>query len=238
MNNPPLNGGLLRVEQATPEEVAGFLRTLGEVGKRRQRWGGEKLVGVYFVLARESAQGADAAERHLFRKAGNEWKVIFEGGRAFYLRDTLGARYLDHLLHNPNKVISAFELEAAITPEKGEARSSNSIQAESDARALREYRQELRRLQAERDKARGAGGGREVERLEGEIEAVEAALQASSAADTGERARINVRKAVVVVLGQLRKRGPEEQAFAEHLQRHLSTGYECLYSLPEGNIWA
>jgi hypothetical protein len=134
MNNPPLNGGLVRVEQATPEEVAAFLQTLGGAGEQGERWGGEKLVGLYFVLARESAQGAEGAARYLFRKAGNEWKVIFEGGRGFYVRDTLGARYLDHLLHDPNKTISAFELEAAITPEKGEARSKDSIQPESDPR--------------------------------------------------------------------------------------------------------
>jgi hypothetical protein len=49
--------------------------------------------------------------------------------------------------------ISAFDLEVAVQPEKGEARSRNSIQPESDARALGEYRQELRRLQAERQEA-------------------------------------------------------------------------------------
>ncbi|MCX6926601.1 MAG: hypothetical protein NT154_25845, partial [Verrucomicrobia bacterium] len=87
---------------------------------------------------------------------------------------------------------------------KGEARCRNSIQPESDARAMREYAQELRRLQAERDAAWGAEGGTEVARLEGEIEAVEAALQGSSAADTGRRARDNVRKAVAVVMEQLR----------------------------------
>jgi hypothetical protein len=125
--------------------------------------------------------------------------------------------------------ISAFELEVAVQPEKGEARSRNSIQPQSDPRARREYGQALRRLQAEREEARTAGELEEMARLAGEIEALEAALKGVGAADTGERARINVRKAVVVVLGQLRKRGPEEKALAEHLRRHLSTGYEWLY---------
>jgi hypothetical protein len=39
---------------------------------------------------------------------------------------------LNPLLHHPNEPISAFELEVAISPEKGEARATNSIQAESD----------------------------------------------------------------------------------------------------------
>jgi hypothetical protein len=46
-----------------------------------------------------------------------------------------------------------------------------------------------------------------------------------------------MRKAVRVVLEQLRSGGPEEQAFAEHLLTHLSIGFECLYSQPQGQIW-
>jgi predicted nucleic acid-binding Zn-ribbon protein len=163
--------------------------------------------------------------------------VVCGGGRAFRLRNNLGARYVNYLLHEPNVPISAFDLEVAIQPEKGEARCRNSIQPESDARALREYAQELRRLQASRERAQAAGNPEEVARLEGEIEAVEAALQGSSAADTGRRARDNVRKAVAVVMEQLRGGGPEERALVEHLEAHLSMGLECLYSQPDGRIW-
>jgi hypothetical protein len=75
--------------------------------------------------------------------------------------------------------------------------------------------------------------------LEGQIAALESALKADGgAADTGERARDNVRKAVAVVLEQLSGGGPEEKALAEHLQTHLSIGHECLYSQPQGRIWA
>jgi hypothetical protein len=239
MNNPPLDGELVRVVQATPEEVTAFLLTLGGAREQGERWGGEKLVGLYFVLARESAQGAEGAAQYLFRKAGIEWKVIFEGGRAFYLRDTLGARYLDYLLHDPNKTISAFELEAAITPEKGEARSKDSIQPQVDARAKREYRQALDTLGEERESAGVAGDRDKVSRLDGEIEALKSALKAGDGADdTGERARANVRKALDVVMAKLSKGSREEKALGEHLQSHLSTGYECLYSQPKGRIWA
>ena len=56
-------------------------------------------------------------------------------------------------------------------------------------------------------------------------------------ADAGERVRRNVRKAVQLVMRQLRKGGLEEKAFAEHLRTHLSTGHERLYNQPEGRIW-
>ena len=94
-------------------------------------------------------------------------------------------------------------------------------------------------MQTEREEARAADDANEVERLEGEIEALAAALKGNRAgADAGERARVNVRKAVAVVLAQLRKGGPVQEAFAEHLEHQLSTGYECLYSQAEGNIWS
>ena len=79
----------------------------------------------------------------------------------------------------------------------------------------------------------------EARRLDGEIEALESALNERGEADgTGERARGNVRRAINAVLKQLDKRGAAEQAFAAHLRSQVSTGYECLYSQPEGRIWA
>ena len=184
-----------------------------------------------------SLPGAEAGAAYVFRWTGRDWEVIFGGGRPFHLENTLGARYLNYLLHDPNEPISAFDLEVAVQPEKGEARARNSIQPESDPQALREYRQALRRLQAEREEAQAAGEPEEVARLEGEIEALTSALQGAGAADTGERACDNVRKALRVVTEQLRKGGPEEKAFAEHLRTHLSIGFECLYSQPQGRIW-
>jgi hypothetical protein len=149
----------------------------------------------------------------------------------------LGARYLDYLLHKPNEPIHAFDLEVVVQPEKGEARARDSFQPESDPQALGEYRQELGRLKAQRAEAQAAGNQQAVERLDGEMEALKSALKGAGAADTGERAFDNVRKALRVVLEQLRSGGPEEQAFAEHLRNHLSIGFECLYTQPHGRIW-
>ena len=182
---------------------------------------------------------AGAGSRYMFRRVGKHWKVIFRSGRAFRLRNILGARYLNHLLHAPNQGIGAFELEVEIQPEKGQARVRDSIQPESDPQAVREYRQELRQLQGEREKAQAAGRREQVERLNGQIAALEAALkEGGGTADTGERARDNVRKAIAIVLEQLKEGGPEERAFAEHLGTHLSIGHECLYSQPQGRIWS
>src|ERR1017187_5584999 len=60
--------------------------------------------------------------KYVFRKPGRIWDIIFAGGRLFHLENTLGARYLDYLLHTPNDPILAFGLEVKIEPAKGEAR--------------------------------------------------------------------------------------------------------------------
>jgi hypothetical protein len=174
---------------------------------------------------------------HVFRWTGRDWEIFFRGGRLFHLPDVLGSRYLNYLLHAPNEPIEAFALEVAIQPEKGEARARNSIQAESDPQALSEYRQELGRLQAERQAAQAAGEKEEIKRLEGLIAALESAISGGGAADTGERARDNVRKALRVVMARLKKGGPEGRAFAAHLRTYLSVGHECLYRQREGRIW-
>jgi hypothetical protein len=89
-----------------------------------------------------------------------------------------------------------------------------------------------------RSSCTAAGEPEKAARLQEEIKALEPLAKGGrSAADTNTRARDNVRKAIGVVLAHLREGGPEEKAFAQHLQEHLSLGYECLYSLPEGRIW-
>jgi len=231
-----LLGKLVMVlSRATPEELAAIYRFAtgeplesAECGVRCAELKRGRADG-------SSAAGAKGGRAYVFRWTDRHWEVIFACGRAFRLRRTLGARYLDYLLHNPNEPIHTFDLEVEVQPEKGEARVRDSLQPESDAQALREYRQELRRLQMET--AQPAGEPEKVARLEGEMEALKSALKGAGAADTGERAFDNVRKALRVVQEQLRRGGPEEQAFAEHLRTHLSIGFECLYTQPQGRIW-
>jgi hypothetical protein len=181
--------------------------------------------------------GTACSPAYVFRWTGRDWEVVFGGGEPFYLEDTLGGSYVNYLVHHPNEPISAFELEVVVQPEKGLARCRNSIQPQSDARARREYGQALRRLEVKREEARAAGEVEEVGRLEGQIEALAAALKGGDGADTGERARDNVRKAIAAVRAQLRRGGPEARAFERHLRTHLSIGHECLYGQPEGRIW-
>src|SRR5690606_32634095 len=132
--------------------------------------------------------------RYLFQHAGRFWQAIFAGAPEFVIEDTLGAKSLYYLLHRPNEVIAAFDLVVAITPEKGTARDRNSIQRNLDPETMRQYLRELNKLRALREEAEDSRNYVDVERLDGEIEAIENELTKSgNPSDTGERSRGNVR---------------------------------------------
>jgi hypothetical protein len=77
-----------------------------------------------------------------------------------------------------------------------------------------------------------------VERLQGEISALEAATKkkAGIAGNAGERARNNVRKAIGAVINRLKTGNQHQKAFAAHLGNFVSLGYEVSYLQP-GGMW-
>lgn len=184
-------------------------------------------------------RAAGGGGRFVFRRSGQVWEVVHDGGGVFHLADTLGARYLDYLLHRPGAAVSAYDLEVAIRPERGQARARNSIQATLDPTTVKTYLRELERLRRAREAAGDGGDLGGADRMDAEIEALEEALRGGQATgDVGERARNNVSKAVAAVRRRLAAGGPAERAFGEYLGRCVSTGYECQYRPAHGERWA
>jgi hypothetical protein len=229
---------LVRILEATPEQLAAFGRILDQ-GKA-ENGNAESSNGEPGTEAHTSPnpRAEREAPAYMFRRSGRLWDIIFAGGGLFHLENTLGARYLDYLFHTPNDPILAFGLEVTIEPAKGEARATNSIQAAIDPQARRDYVRALRELRADKAAAQAKGDPDEISRLEGEILALESALnERGGEDDTGERARGNVRRAIDAVVRKLLKGGKDERALAEHIRDRVSTGYECVYIQPEGRIW-
>ena len=199
----------------------------------------EQFAAVERILAMPpGTNGANGTRRRSFVRYGDHWKVIFDG-HELHLADSLGARYLDQLLHRSNQPIAAFDLERAIVPEKAAARAINSSDAPGHGEGLRQCLRELGLLRSERDDAteRGDGGG--AERIDGDITMLEAQLkQGRRTHDTGERARNNVRKAIGAVLRGLHRGDAAQKTLAFHLGRFVDTGYACMYHQPPGAEWA
>ena len=207
--------------QPLPESQRGIARTLPKP-----------------VLADGPSQGGTVAgSRYGFRKKGDFWEVIFNGGQPFYLADTLGARYLDYLLHHPNVTNTAFKLEVLVTPEKGEARAIESVQPESDPPAKRQYREALRIKQSERRLAKKAGDEARVRQLDPDIKKLNALLNnRGGMADTGEGRSTTCAKRCA---SSWSKRGKEGRGagVCGTLRTHLSIGFKCLYTQGQGQVW-
>lgn len=191
-------------------------------------------------MAQEEPEPVVPAERprNVFRQIGRSWSVVFAGGPEFHIQHSLGARYLDYLLHHPGEVISAHDLEVAIQPDRKHARGPTSIQPLNDREAVKAYLAELSTLRAARETAQGEGNLAEVDRLDREIEAIELVLSGKAcAADTGERARNNVRQAIKTVRNRLAADSKHEQDFGEHIRRFVSQGFDYSYLHPTGEVW-
>jgi len=186
-----------------------------------------------------SVTASDGVAKYVFQQSGQVWEVVCEGNPPFHIQNTLGARYLDWLLHHPSEAISAFDLEKAVTPEKAAARQKDAKAYGIDGDAIREYLRTLNDLRAKREEAQAEGGNAEAVRLDGEIAAIEAELkkQGRSNADTGERARNNVRKAIGSVKNRLAKGKKYEKAFLKHIEDLVDTGYRCQYKQPKESVW-
>ena len=222
--NPAITPDLVqRFFEASPEQVVGIARI---------------LYGEDFEALTPAVTDETKGPRFLFRPAGTHCDVIFHGGEGFHVNNHLGARYLNYLLHHPNVVISAYDLEVAIRPEKGGVRSRNSIQQKLGPNTVKSYLRELDRLRVAREEAQERGDPVEVDRLDGEIGALEEALEGDGVTgDAGERARCNVSKAIAAMRRELAKGGPAEREFCRHIEQFVSLGYECVYNQPEGRVW-
>jgi hypothetical protein len=163
--------------------------------------------------------------------------VVFDGGPAFYLKDALGPRYLNYLLHHENQPIRALKLEQEVQPEKARVRTGGSIQTTLDDPAARARLRELEALRAEREEAREAGDEGRVNRLDGQIQEGEAGLRSLLPGDAGQRARCNVSQAVKAVRRTLERGNRKQRAFAAHLKQFVSLGIECMYLQPAGVLW-
>jgi hypothetical protein len=198
----------------------------------------EQFAAVEQILASpRGTNGATGGSRRLFAACGDHWKVIFDG-HELHLAQSLGARYLDYLLHHPNQAIAAFDLERAVVPAKASARAINSIDPAVMNGCLRQCLRELEQLRAEREGAMEKGDNGRADRLDEDITLLETRLrQGRRTHDTGERARNNVRKAIGAVVRGLRRGDAAQKVLAVHLGRFVDTGYACTYHQPPDAEW-
>ncbi|MFP5364290.1 MAG: ATP-binding protein [Thermoleophilia bacterium] len=170
---------------------------------------------------RSLAQGRP--ERAVLRREQDVWLLEY-GGREITLHDVKGLHHLATLLQHPGTPIAAVEL-AAATPGVTGATGTGS----SDYRArVAELREELGEAQAFNDPERIA---RARERLE--LLAAEMAGAGVETSGAGERARINVTRAIKAAVLRIAKHDPE---LGRLLRRTVRTGAACAYRPDPGAL--
>lgn len=144
------------------------------------------------------------------------------------MEDSIGMTHLAVLLANPRREILAAELAAGLSA-LGAAGEGGSAHPVLDQAAITEYRNRLKRLDAELDQ-------REPVDPEARAERDWLVAQLASAAgfggrvrsfpDQGERARVAVGKAIRRALARITEADP---ILGEHLRQTLHTGVRCSY---------
>jgi hypothetical protein len=192
---------------------------------------------------------APTASRHLFRREGEYWTVVFDRV-VVRLRDAKGLGHLARLLADPGREFHVVELEGAnrqagpaalgppgragagelaVRPDLGDAGALLDATAKAAYQArLAELGAELEEAEAGNDPARASRARVERDFLVAELaRAVGLGGRDRRAASHAERARLNATRAIRAALANLARANP---SLGRHLAATIRTGRYCAYT--------
>jgi hypothetical protein len=164
-------------------------------------------------------------------RVGRKWRVAWRD-RSVLTEDSIGMAHLAVLVANPRQEIPAADLAAGLAA-LGAADDAASAQPVLDQAAITEYRNRLKRLDAELDPGEPSD---EEDQAAARAERDWLLAQLASAAgfggrvrsfpDQGERARVAVGKAIRRALARISEADP---VLGDHLRQTVHTGVRCSY---------
>jgi tetratricopeptide (TPR) repeat protein len=188
-----------------------------------------------------AARSPNAQQRHVFRREGEYWSIVFEGDR-FRLRDTKGLRYLARLLREPGREFHALDLVASSSAERQPARQegldtvrpagAGEILDRQARDAYRDRIEELRETLAVseswNDPETAARAREEIDFLARELAGgVGLGGRPRPAVSPAERARQSATKAIKGALSRVAEHSPK---LRDHLSSTVRTGMYCSYA--------
>ena len=167
------------------------------------------------------------------QRVGRKWRLTVHG-RTVLVADSIGMIHLAVLIANPRQEVRAADLVAGLAGLSRASGDDGPAQAVLDHEAIAEYRDRLKRLDAELgqpDPGDGPGG---VARARAERDWLIAQLASAtglggrtrSFPDQGERARVAVGKAIRRAILRVTS---EDPIVGEHLRQAVHTGVRCSY---------
>ena len=160
-------------------------------------------------------------------RAGRKWRLAWRD-RSVMMEDSIGMTHLAVLLANPRREILAAELAAGLSA-LGGAGEGGPAYPVLDQAAITEYRNRLKRLDAELDQREPVDGEARAERDWLFAQLASAAGfggRVRSFPDQGERARVAVGKAIRRALARITEADP---ILGDHLRQTVHTGVRCSY---------
>ncbi|HEX4363058.1 MAG TPA: AAA family ATPase [Solirubrobacteraceae bacterium] len=162
--------------------------------------------------------------RAALRREQDVWLLDYEG-RSVWLRDAKGLHHLAALFESPGTAIASVALARRLTA--GDS-SPAPVLGSQRVRAI-ELREEIAEARAFNDPERAAGARHELEALAADVaerrEAAGAGADRASNAD-GERARVNVTRAIKAAVVRIAEHEPE---LGHLLRGSVRTGSSCAY---------
>jgi len=196
--------------------------------------------------------------RNVFRKEGQGWFVRY-AGESTQIKGGIGVKRIHYLLQRPNEEISSKELVDAFTkpdPENLDDRrrnmSSEQLWVEeglreivgfrgensADKPALRDYKEEIDKIEDKLDIARGTGDEEKIAKLEEKKKMLRKQLGWSG---TGERLKDELKKHADTVQTSISRSIDDisevHPALADHLDEMVDTGSFCSYEPAEPVNW-
>jgi|TARA_B100000315_G_scaffold259748_1_gene317002 hypothetical protein len=219
----------------------------------------------------QNEEGVKPEESYQFSLSGNIW-VITYADETIRLQDSLGLKYIHYLLLHPEKEIFALELKREINPVflfkdqdgyerlgneevsklliEGKLRSmptgtSGAKEEILDDQAVKEYKDELKRLTIKLNDAEELSQDEEAEEIRKKIEILMKQLSAGhdhhgqprEFTDESEKARVSVSKAVRASLEKIKDDKTGLPALWRHFCSTLSAGISCSYKPEKPMPW-
>jgi len=186
-----------------------------------------------------AGSGASGGQGHCAqcRRIGRKWRVTWRD-RSVLVEDSIGVAHLAVLVANPRQEILAADLAAGLAALSAGRNGGNpdwgSAHPVLDQAAIGEYRDRLRRLDAELDRLEPDGDPGRGALVRAERDWLVAQLASASGfggrirsfPDDPERARVAVGKAIRRALARITE---ADATLGNHLRQNVHTGVRCSY---------
>ena len=200
----------------------------------------------------------DITSRNVFKKAGSNWRICYQGRQAF-IKHTKGCYYIAELLNNPNKDIKASGLQAIVDKselpnEDYETMTEEELQKEGlsafsdnpieilDPETMKMMNSQLKTINNEIHEAESKGMTQKLANLKKKKADIEDYIKKNT--DIKGKSRkfsSNNKKALDAVSNAIRTAlkniGKENPELSLHLKAHIATGHVCKYTPDKDYKW-